>query len=63
MSEASDDVSPLSNGPLCAGTCEKIPRTFAKRATTSLRYLMVPCVQVPVRKFGERLPTEWAYLV
>ena len=30
-------------------------------ATTSLRYLMVACVQVPERKFPERLPTAWAY--
>ena len=34
----------------------------AKIATTSLRYLMVTCVQVPVRKFRERLPTAWANL-
>ena len=30
---------------------------------TSLRYLMVACVQVPVRKLRERLPTAWAYLI
>ena len=28
-SERSDDTSPLSNGRLCAGSCEKILRTFA----------------------------------
>ena len=28
-SERSDNVSPLSNGRLCAGACEKIPRKFA----------------------------------
>ena len=30
-------------------------------ATMSLRYLMIACVQVPVRKFQERLPTAWGY--
>ena len=30
-------------------------------ATTSLRYLMVDCVQVPVGKVRERLPTTWVY--
>ena len=28
-SERNDNVSPLSNVRLCAGACEKIPRTFA----------------------------------
>ena len=31
-------------------------------ATTSLRYQMVACVQVPVRKYPDRLPTAWGYL-
>ena len=32
-------------------------------ATTSFRYLTVSCGQVSVRKFQERLPTGWAYLI
>ena len=32
-------------------------------ATTSLGYLTVVCVQVPVRKIPERLPTAWGYLI
>ena len=32
-------------------------------ATTSLRFLTFACVQVPVRKFPERLPTTWGYLI
>ena len=47
-SERSDDVSPLSNDRLCAGTCEKNSRTFAhsvglsnKIALSSLVYLCV----------------------
>ena len=31
-------------------------------ATTSLHYQMVACVQVPVRKYPDRLPTAWGYL-
>ena len=30
---------------------------------TSLRYLMVACVQVPLRIFGERLSIAWANLI
>ena len=30
---------------------------------TSLRYLMVVYVQVPLRKFGERLSIAWANLI
>ena len=30
---------------------------------TSLRYLMVACVEVPLRKFGERLFITWANLI
>ena len=32
-------------------------------AMTSLRYLMVACVQVPLRKFGERLSIARAILI
>ena len=32
-------------------------------AKTPLSCLTIVCVQVPVRKFQERLPTAWAYLI
>ena len=65
----------VSNGRRCAGACGKIPRTFAQSVplfsneqTWELSdevspYLTVACVQVPVRKFPERLPTAYLYLI
>ena len=35
---------------------------FFSRSDDVSPYLMVACVQVPVRNFPERLPTAWAYL-
>ena len=44
-SERSDDVPPLSCGRLCAGACEKIPRTFAHSVGYLLKLFLLPlCV-------------------
>ena len=39
-SEPSDDVSPSSNGRLCAGACEKILRTFAHSVALSRKFVI-----------------------
>ena len=38
-------------------------RQTSERSDDISPYLMVACVQVAVRKFPERLPTAWAYLI
>ena len=43
-SERSDDVSPLSNGRLCAGACEKNPRTFAHSVGLFIKIILTSLV-------------------
>ena len=59
---ASDDVSLLSNGRLCAGACDKIPRTFAHSVglfnlITSHVCLSV-CLSVCALRFVPRTPPK-----
>ena len=49
VSEASDDVSPLCNGCLCAGACEKIVRAFAQSVGLLTKIILTSDVCARVR--------------
>ena len=53
-SERSDDVSPLSNGRLCAGACEKNPRTFAHSVGLFIKIILITLVCLHWRLSLER---------
>ena len=55
-SSRSSDVSTLSDGRLCAGVCEKIPRTFAHRVELFIKiiHFSLVCLFVHSRLSLER---------